>query len=106
MTQEDVIKQWIKECITESLNSYTQHFTKYMEAKFQELEKGYKTNRWIFTPEVQQILNVSPQTVKRLRKANAIPYTKIGNTCFYPSIYFEKIILDNIKKQYQKLFDE
>lgn len=109
MKQEELLKQWIRACIKESLqeclNDYN-HYTQFLETKINTLQKTPQPNRWLFTSDVARILNVSTRTVKRLRQTKAIPYAKIGKTCYYPSLYFEKIVLDQIKAEFNELFDE
>lgn len=38
--------------------------------------------------DVKQLLNISDRTLHRLRKSNAIPYTRIGKKIFYPKSFF------------------
>lgn len=59
-------------------------------------EKTYN-NRWLTGADVKLLLSISESTLKRLRKRKDIPFTKIGKTCYYPSAFFEHILLKRAK---------
>lgn len=66
-----------------------------IDSKLSELKPAYDgTNRWIYGSEVMRILRISESTLRRRRLKNEIPFQKIGGSFHYPSIYFDKILLE------------
>lgn len=65
-----------------------------------------KPNQWLYGSEVKELLRISESTLRRMRLENRIPYKKIGRTYNYPSIFFEKILLNKAKKRYGKEWDD
>jgi predicted DNA-binding transcriptional regulator AlpA len=69
-------------------------------AKLQEQSQNAPTkNRWINGTEVLLMLRISDSTLKRMRKNKQIPCEKIGKSYYYPSIFFEKMLLDKSLKK-------
>lgn len=70
-----------------------------IDSKLSELKPAYDgTNRWIYGSEVMSILRISASTLRRRRLKNNIPFKKIGGSFYYPSIFFDKILLDMSRK--------
>ena len=65
-----------------------------------------KPNQWLYGSEVKELLRISESTLRRMRLENRIPYKKIGRTYNYPSIFFEKVLLNKAKKRYGKEWDD
>lgn len=65
-----------------------------------------KPNQWLYGSEVKELLRISESTLRRMRLENRIPYKKIGRTYNYPSIFFDKILLNKAKKRYGKEWDD
>jgi hypothetical protein len=70
------------------------------------LASNKKPNQWLYGSEVKELLRISESTLRRMRLENRIPYKKIGRTYNYPSIFFEKILLNKAKKRYGKEWDD
>ncbi|UYW02278.1 helix-turn-helix domain-containing protein [Flavobacterium agricola] len=62
-------------------------------------------NQWLYGAEVKRILSISESTLKRMRDRNDIPFIKIGRTYYYPSMYFEHVLLQKIKNKFKNIFD-
>jgi excisionase family DNA binding protein len=59
--------------------------------------KGPK--KWLKTEEVKKLLNISPGTLHKLRHNGTIPYTKIGNLCFYDIEEIHRLLNSSTTKQ-------
>jgi hypothetical protein len=70
------------------------------------LASNKKPNQWLYGSEVKELLRISESTLRRMRLENRIPYKKIGRTYNYPSIFFEKVLLNKAKKRYGKEWDD
>lgn len=72
-----------------------------IQAKLQEQAQNAPVkNRWIDSTEVLFMLKISDSTLKRMRKNKQIPCEKIGKSYYYPSIYFEKTLVEkSLKKE-------
>ena len=85
-------------------------FTVKMQEKTAEISKliGKKpqTNNWLFGSDVKRLLNISESTLRRMRLRKELPFTKIGRTYYYPSIFFEQVLLQRIKNKFKEMFDE
>lgn len=72
-----------------------------IDSKLEQLKATeVNNNRWLFGPEVMSILRISESTLRRRRLENKIPYKKFGGNYYYPSTFFDKVILDMAKKRY------
>lgn len=54
--------------------------------------KGQESKRWLKSLEVRKLLNVSPNTLLRLRNTGTIPYTRIGGVIYYDIEDIQKIM--------------
>lgn len=57
-----------------------------------------KTEQWLRTAEVRKILNVSPNTLQRLRIKGVLKFTKVGSTFFYNAGDIQKMLEGKITK--------
>ncbi len=64
--------------------------------------QGHPAKKWLKSPDVRKLLNISPGTLQNLRVNGTLPYTKIGGALYYDYEDIQKIFLAN-KKQ-NKLF--
>ncbi len=62
------------------------------------------TNRWLTGADVKSILQISESTLGRMRKNREIPYTKIGKEYYYPSVFFDRILLQRVVSSFRELF--
>ncbi|MFT3738460.1 MAG: helix-turn-helix domain-containing protein [Breznakibacter sp.] len=63
---------------------------------------GQPSKKWLKSPEVRKLLNISPGTLQNLRVNGTLPYTKMGGALYYDYEDIQKILQAN-KKQ-NKLF--
>lgn len=68
-------------------------------------EKTTYTNRWLTGADVKSILQISESTLGRRRKNRAIPYIKIGKEYYYPSVFFDRILLQHVVSSFRELFE-
>ena len=55
--------------------------------------------KWLKSPEVRKLLNISPGTLQNLRVNGTLPYTKIGGVIYYDSDDIQKM-LQSHKRQF------
>jgi len=72
----------------------------------EQLSSEKQTNKWLYGSEVKELLRISESTLRRMRLENRIPYKKIGRTYQYPSVFFDKVLLNKAKKRYGKEWDD
>ncbi|WP_338357340.1 helix-turn-helix domain-containing protein [Yeosuana marina] len=46
-------------------------------------QSGLPTKKWLKSPEVREILGISPGTLQNLRINGTLPYTKMGGVLYY-----------------------
>lgn len=46
-------------------------------------QNGQPTKKWLKSPEVRELLGISPGTLQNLRVNGTLPYTKIGGVLYY-----------------------
>ncbi len=46
-------------------------------------QSGQVTKKWLKSPEVRELLSVSPGTLQNLRINGTLPYTKVGGIIYY-----------------------
>ena len=46
-------------------------------------QNGQPSKKWIKSPEVRELLGISPGTLQNLRINGTLPYTKIGGVLYY-----------------------
>lgn len=46
-------------------------------------QSGRPTKKWLKSPEVRELLGISPGTLQNLRINGTLPYTKIGGVLYY-----------------------
>ena len=52
-------------------------------------QSGTVSKRWLKSPEVRNLLGISPGTLQNLRINGTLPYTKVGGVLYYD---YEKIM--------------
>ena len=73
MALEIITREELDKFKSELINELTQIFN---TAKRTQKE-------WLKSPEVRDMLNISPGTLQHLRVTGILPYTKIGGTIYY-----------------------
>ena len=46
-------------------------------------QSGQPAKKWLKSPEVRELLGISPGTLQNLRVNGTLPYTKIGGVLYY-----------------------
>lgn len=46
-------------------------------------QSGNVTKKWLKSPEVRELLGISPGTLQNLRINGTLPYTRIGGVLYY-----------------------
>lgn len=46
-------------------------------------QSGQVSKKWLKSPEVRELLGISPGTLQNLRINGTIPYTKVGGVLYY-----------------------
>ena len=67
-----------------------------LKVLFLEL-RPLKEEDWLDSADIKQRFNFSDSKLYRLRKAKAIPYTKIGGRYHYPKTFFNDYLLNKIE---------
>ena len=61
--------------------------------------------KWLKSPEVRKLLDISPGTLQNLRINGTLTYTKIGGTIYYDNADIEKLLLANKVTAVPNLFN-
>lgn len=56
---------------------------------------GQSYRKWLKSPDVRRLLNISPGTLQNLRVNGSLPYTKIGGVIYYDFEDIQKMLMDN-----------
>ena len=69
---------------------------------FQELQKLFAAQnsntlqkKWLKSPEVRELLGISPGTLQNLRVNGTLPFTKVGGMVYYQSDDILKMLEEN-----------
>jgi hypothetical protein len=66
--------------------------------EFKELLKSQSTfqlKKWLRSPEVRDLLDISPGTLQNLRINGTLPYTKMGGVIYYEYADILKVMQTN-----------
>lgn len=58
-------------------------------------QSGQVTKKWLKSPEVRELLSISPGTLQNLRINGTLPYTKVGGVLYYDYRDIVKVLEDN-----------
>lgn len=58
-------------------------------------QSGQVTKKWLKSPEVRELLGISPGTLQTLRINGTLPYTKVGGVLYYEYDEIIKILETN-----------
>jgi len=56
---------------------------------------GHITKKWLKSPDVRELLNISPGTLQNLRVNGTLPFTKIGGVIYYDYDDIQNMLLEN-----------
>lgn len=51
--------------------------------KLLNTQSGQVTKKWMKSPEVRELLGISPGTLQNLRVNGTLPYTRVGGVLYY-----------------------
>lgn len=63
--------------------------------KIIESQTTTPTKKWLKSPEVRKLLNISAGTLQNLRINGTLSYTKIGGTIYYANQDIDKLLEKN-----------
>ncbi len=58
-------------------------------------QSGFAPKKWLKSPEVRDLLSISPGTLQNLRINGTLPFTKVGGVIYYDYDEIQKIFEDN-----------
>ena len=58
-------------------------------------QPGFKQKKWLKSPEVRDLLSISPGTIQNLRINGTLPYTKVGGVIYYDYEDIIKVMEEN-----------
>lgn len=56
---------------------------------------SFKKKKWLKSPEVRELLSISPGTLQNLRINGTLPYSKVGGIIFYDFEEIQKVMQEN-----------
>ena len=59
-------------------------------------ESPAETKRWLRSPEVRQLLDISPGTLQNLRINGTLPFSKVGGIVYYPYEGIMRVLQENL----------
>lgn len=60
-----------------------------------QTSSGHSIKKWMKSPEVRELLGISPGTLQNLRINGTLPYTKIGGVLYYDYQEILKVLENN-----------
>jgi hypothetical protein len=63
--------------------------------KLLEEHSGHPAKKWLKSPDVRELLNISPGTLQNLRVNGTLPFTKIGGVIYYDYDDIQKMLMEN-----------
>lgn len=64
-----------------------------------------QNKKWLKSPEVRKLLDISPGTLQNLRLNGTLAYTKIGGTIYYDNDDIDKLLQGNKVAAVPNLFN-
>ena len=55
-----------------------------------------EAKRWLRSPEVRQLLDISPGTLQNLRINGTLPFSKVGGVLYYPYEGIMRVLQENL----------
>lgn len=75
-----------------------QEFKVELLEEFKQLLKSqsnFQPKKWLRSPEVRELLNISPGTLQNLRINGTLPYSKMGGVIYYEYADILKVMQQN-----------
>ncbi len=63
--------------------------------KILESQSTIQPKKWLRSPEVRELLNISPGTLQNLRINGTLPYSKMGGVIYYEYADILKVMQEN-----------
>lgn len=63
--------------------------------KLLQNQSEFKPKKWLRSPEVREMLDISPGTLQNLRINGTLPYTKMGGVIYYAYEDIVKVLQAN-----------
>ncbi len=60
-----------------------------------DTQTTFKQKKWLKSPEVRELLSISPGTLQNLRINGTLPYTKVGGVIYYDYEEIVKVMEEN-----------
>ncbi len=79
---------------TEDLREFKEELLEDIKAIINH-QSGFNTKKWLKSPEVRDLLSISPGTLQNLRINGTLPYTKVGGVIYYDYEEILKIMEKN-----------
>ena len=79
---------------TEDLHEFKNELLDSIKSMIQH-QSGAIQKKWLKSPEVRELLSISPGTLQNLRINGTLPYTKIGGVIYYDYEEIQKVMKDN-----------
>lgn len=58
-------------------------------------QSGVISKTWLKSPEVRELLSISPGTLQNLRINGTLPYSKVGGVIYYDYEEIQKVLTEN-----------
>lgn len=79
---------------TDDLREFKMELLEEFKKLLKELA-GHASKKWLKSPEVRKLLDISPGTLQNLRVNGTLPFTKIGGVIYYDYADIHKMLTDN-----------
>jgi len=79
---------------TEDLKEFKLELLEDIKSIFNNQSK-HSTKKWLKSPELRELLGISPGTLQNLRINGTLPFTKIGGVIYYDYEEIQKILTQN-----------
>ena len=79
---------------TEDLHEFKEELLEDIKAIINH-HSGFAPKKWLKSPEVRDLLSISPGTLQNLRINGTLPFTKIGGVIYYDYEEIQKVMEDN-----------
>lgn len=56
---------------------------------------GQASKKWLKSPEVRKMLDISPGTLQNLRVNGTLPFSKVGGVIYYDYADIQKVLIEN-----------
>lgn len=76
---------------TEDLREFKEELIEDIKAIINH-KSGFAPKKWLKSPEVRDLLSISPGTLQNLRINGTLPYTKVGGVIYYDYDEIQKIM--------------